>query len=378
MKHGRFLPSYVRKWEEEKSVQWWRSRIDSVTFAPYWTFVYRFFQYIQKGPDEAKEWAKGCSDKYEVLNEIQAFVNSLEGLRWKSKMNAYTGILSFFAHNRVPLPDDPSFKVHSAVPKTQRMIKITHLLELIGLSVQPYRSMILVKWMSLQDTEGLNYINLNHAGTIVNALREGNEVCRLDMPGRKQSKNRNPYFTFIGKDALDSLRDYFDRLRGWPKPTEPVWLYGFQKHNPSAANNAVTKIAFIHYWSRLLRKAGLIPKKPGKRTDRYGFNAHNTRDLAITKLEPVVGLKRNSVEFWTGHEIDKNGYLDLYMKQDYVLQQYLLAQPELNIISNLEKVVVQDNPETVARIAASEAKTLALTKMMESLQKQIEAMQNPQ
>lgn len=363
VKHGRFLPSHVRKWEEDRSVQWWKSRIDAVTFSAYWTYTYRFFQYVQKGPDEAKQWAKDCSDKYEVLNEIQAYVNSLDGLRWKSKLNAYTGILSFFAHNRVPLPDDPSFKIRSTVPKTERQIRMPHLLELIGLAAQPYRSMILVKWMSLQDTEGVNYINLNHAGPIVNALRDGKKVCRLDLPGRKQAKNRTPHFTFIGKDALDSLRDYFDRIRGWPKATEPVWLYGFQKYNLHTADNAVTKIAFIHYWARLLRKAGLIPKKPGKRTDRYGFNAHNTRDLAITKLEQVTNLKTSCTQFWAGHNIDPNGYKDFYIDPSWVEEQYLLAEPELNIISNQKKTV--KDPKDEARIAALEAKLTAMEKANE-------------
>lgn len=369
------IPSYVKEWEKERSVQWWKSRIDPSTFPPYWTFVYRFFQFLHKGPDEAKQWAKDTPDKYDVLNEIQAFINTLDGLRWKSKLNAYTAILSFFVHNRVPLPADPSFQIRSNVPRTERQITIPHLRELIGLATQPYRSMILVKWMSLQDSAGIDYINRNHAHLVVNALREDQTICRLDMPGRKKSKNRRTYFTFIGKDALDSLQEYFDRMRGWPKEGEPIWIYGHSKYHPDTANNVVTKIAFIHSWIRLLRRAGLINKKPGKRTSRYGFNAHNTRDLAISKLEEVKDLKPSCSQFWAGHNIDPNGYKDFYTNPSWVQEQYTLAQPYLNIISNQMIIVTKTDPELLARVESQEAQHEALRKMVESLQKQLEGKQ---
>jgi hypothetical protein len=69
-----------------ESVTWWASRINPKTLQGYWSYLYPFLQHIHRDPDEAKAWAKSVEDKYEVLNEIQAYVSSLEGLRYKTKI----------------------------------------------------------------------------------------------------------------------------------------------------------------------------------------------------------------------------------------------------------------------------------------------------
>jgi hypothetical protein len=87
-------------------------------------------------------------------------------------------------------------------------------------------------------------------------------------------------------------------------------------------------------WLRLLRKAKLIPKNQGSSTARYGFNVHNTRDLAISLLNTVPGLNPKCIEFWAGHDIDPLGYNQFYSTMpDYVVKQYGLTEPYLNIIS---------------------------------------------
>jgi hypothetical protein len=59
-------------------------------------------------------------------------------------------------HNRVMLPQDPSFIIRGDEPPVERRLTIENLKEIIGLAAQPWRSAILVKWQALLDSEGLN------------------------------------------------------------------------------------------------------------------------------------------------------------------------------------------------------------------------------
>lgn len=173
------------------------------TFPTFFSHLWRLLAQIGKNPEEAVEWAKAAEDPYEILDAIQGYVLGLDpDLRYKTKFNAYEATRSFFQHNRIMLPVDRTFQIRTDTPPVSRRISIENVRELIGLASQPLRSMLLVKWMSLTDNEGLIYINRRHAGTIVDGIRNNQEIIKLDMPGRKSNKNQKAYFTFIGRDAM--------------------------------------------------------------------------------------------------------------------------------------------------------------------------------
>lgn len=292
---------------------------------------------MHKTPEEAVAWARASPDKLDILDAIQGFVSQHSGLRHATQQFAYSAIRSFFMHNRVSLPQDASFRIRSDTAAVERHLTIENVKELLGLATQPMRSMILVKWMGLLDTQGLIYLSratddeaVKNRARILSALQTNETIVRVNMPGRKKMRNLHGFYTFIGADALESLRDYFERERGWPRPEEPMWIYSYAL----AKGRVITKQGFNASWLRLLRRAGLIPRRPGKLAARYGFGVHNTRDLAISLLNTVAGLNPLCPEFWAGHDIDPLGYNQFYnIKPDYVLEQYRLAEPHLNIVS---------------------------------------------
>ncbi|MBS7622200.1 hypothetical protein KEJ39_00800 [Candidatus Bathyarchaeota archaeon] len=49
------------------------------------------------------------------------------------------------------------------------------------------------------------------------------EPFLFEYPGRKREKEKKTYYTFLGHDALVAWREYFERLRGWPKEGEPIY-----------------------------------------------------------------------------------------------------------------------------------------------------------
>jgi hypothetical protein len=325
------LPLIAKDWLLQGSIGKWRGRIAERTFHGYYSFLYPFCLRVHKSPDELLAWARGNGDQYIVLDAIQSHVNNLTGLRHGSKVVAYAAIRSFFMHNRINLPDDRSFHIHSEVPPVERKISIENLKELFGLAAQPWRSMYLVKWMGLLDTEGLIYVSTTQAPQIAQAARESKRILRLSLPGRKKKRNEQPYYTWIGRDALESVKQYLERDRGEVKQGEALWLY-------SSTRQPVTKYGFNLAWIRLLRKARLIPDEKGNSPrSRYGFNVHNTRDLAISLLATVPNLKDFTVEFWAGHDIDPNKYKDIYnLQPEFAAKQYELAEPYLNLISASE------------------------------------------
>ena len=324
---GRRIPLYAQDWRQSEPVKRWRSRIAPGTFPNFYSHLWRFLTHIHKTPDEAITWAKG-QDPLDVLDLIQTYVLGLPAqLRYKTKFNAYEAPRSFFQHNRVILPVDRAFQIRSETPPVVRRLSIENMRELIGLASQPLRSILVCRWMSLTDTEGLIYISNHFSQEIVEAIKTNQPTVRLSMPGRKSHKNQKPFFTFIGRDALASIKEYFDRAKRWPQPGEPVWI-------SEQTNSGITKALFNQAWLALLRKAKLIPKQRGERSSRYGYGAHNTRDLTISLLSTVPNLKEFVVEFWAGHDIDPNQYRDLYnLQPKFAADQYNLAEPYLNILS---------------------------------------------
>src|SRR5208282_2662794 len=277
-------PVTVESWRDAESVKRWQQRLTPGSFVTFSSILKGYLEWVGMGPDELIAWGKSSNDPYVVLDSMQKYViQGLKGRRYKTQVNAYAAMRSFFTHNRVVLPQDRSFQIRGDAPPVERKLTIDNLRELIGLAAQPYRSMILVKWMGLLDTEGLIYFSNHCAEKVVQAIKEGKGFVQIGIPGRKRSRNVRSFYTFIGHDALESLREYFDRERGWPKPGESVWITG----NVALP---VTKFTFAQAWLRLLRKAKLIPKKAGGLMTRYGYNAHNTRDLAISLLNTVSGI----------------------------------------------------------------------------------------
>jgi hypothetical protein len=318
----------VSGWDRRR-VWKWRDRLEASTFTVYYTWAHRFFQALGKSPDEAVVWGKQLADKYELVDAIQNWVNSLTA-RYNTKRIAYATIRSFFLHNRVELPADRHFRMRGDEKPAERNLTAEHVRVLIGLAIQPWRSAFLAKWHGLLDNQGLVYVSNNHAETIVKALKANATVVRLTMPGRKKMKNVQGFETFLGPEPLAAIREYFENERGWPQPGEPVWVYGTESHK----GQPIKVRALQEAWMRLLRRARLVPaEKSGKSGIRYGFNVHNTRDLVISHLTEVPNLKEICVEYWAGHQIDPLGYRDLSLKPQFVTDQYRLAAPYLNILT---------------------------------------------
>jgi len=349
------LPDLSTGWLDCPSVKRWRGRLRDSTFETYWIWFTLFLEKTRRNPEGFLAWARTAS-KGDILDAIQDFAKTYEKRRHGTVLSVYTTLRSYLMHNRVDLPRDLSFNIQAETPAVVRQLQVEHVRELVGLAPQPYRSMIITKWMGLLDTEGLIQVSNDHMAEVVKAIRDKADLCKLVMPGRKRRRNKLPFHTFIGGDAFPSLREYFERERGYPGPGEPIWLNRRDKH-------PMTKMAFEGFWLRLLRRAGLVPEPEGDAGTRYGFGVHNTRDLAISILCTVPGLKEIVIDFWAGHTVDPLHYKEFYsVKPQWVEEQYRLAIPYLNIFSGSLSArheitggelvrLMRENPELIAELA---------------------------
>ena len=67
------------------------------------------------------------------------------------------------------------------------------------------------------------------------------KVIKIDLPGRKMLKNERPYYSFIGSDAIDALRNWLKHRPGKDKkgkPTKAIFTDQFGKPLSKTGMNA--------------------------------------------------------------------------------------------------------------------------------------------
>jgi len=300
-----------------------------------------------------------AEDEYQVIELIQQYLDSRHDLRAGSKRQMLTVIRSFFRKNRCPLPESADFTIRAEKPPTEAKLTVKEIREAVGGLPLCWRSLFLVKYQAFLDTKRLAWLNLHGAEQVTRQLREDKAIIRLDVPcGRKKNANerRGMYFTYFGADAAESLRRYFNEVRGWPSPGQAMWVWTKEDshHTKDARLLPLDREAISAKWLRLTRRLNMIPQKPGHgRNHRYGFNLHEFRDVATTELHVKAkgkGLDMDCVKLWCGQvgQLDPLKYDKFFKDQDYVGKQYALAEPFLNIISN---PAAQDQTELVKQNA---------------------------
>jgi len=317
-------------------VEFWLSRLDWDSQRSYRSYLNRFLIWLRHqpgwgfvSPRDILVRQLQSEDPYEMLDLLQKHVGGLRA-RKASKRKIYTVVKSFFAHNRCALPSDPSFRIHSDVPPVVPRLSVENILEAYMAANLCYKSAIMVKWQAFLDSSRLVYVSQHLAEQVVSQIQQGVHPVRIDLPGRKSKENEGQFFSFIGRDAVDALVKYFEEDRGWPKAKDPIWLIRDRK--------PLSKLAFEMAWMRIMRRVGRVPKKQGPIGSRYGYNAHEMRDVAMSLCHTQVkklGFDMDSAKFWAGQvgQVDPLKYDKFYEDSTYMRDQYLIAENCLNILS---------------------------------------------
>lgn len=268
-------------------------------------------------------------ERYRLLDLIGEYVSERGGT-YRSMRTRYCVLRSFFLHNRVDLPRE-RFEPRPTRAPAEGRLTVEAVREIVVASPLRYKCVYLTVWMGLMDLERFQRFNLSYAERLVGHLRARGPRAPLRvnfMAGRK--RNHEPFYTFIGRDALEAWLKYFEQERGWPKPGEPLAL--------NRAGEALMKNTIRSFHRLLLERIGFLNKRRrGSRASRYGLNIHEFRDVARSLLEKAKekGFNTTCAEFWMGHAIDALNYNKFYkLDPDYVERQYRIAEEYLNIVSN--------------------------------------------
>lgn len=315
------------------SAQNWLSRIGENTRRDYEYTFKRFLKwktenggkFSDMSPDELIAYQRNCSnnDCYEILDMIQRWILGMSGLAYKTKRLYYVSILSFFTHNRAELPKDKSFKIRGDKPRTPSNLRPEHVRKALLIANPMYGAMIscmLEGGMGI--AEVIEWSN-NGWKNLRDQLDKGSDIIKIELQGRKSHRNIRPYFTLIGGDALDLLKQYLGPEL--PEERDAIFINAFK--------TPVKKTALKLFWLRHLTRLRIIEKaENGTKGTRYGYGLHELRDIFRTqwsqsRANPDIG------EFLMGHKLDEYGYNQVYRDYDYVVEEYRKALPFLNVLS---------------------------------------------
>jgi integrase len=198
-------------------------------------------------------------------------------------------------------------------------------------------------------------------------LRQHARVIRISLIGRKSRKNDYNYYTFIGEDAIQALRNYIPKR---PVGAEAIFII--------QNGQAVTKTAIKYYWFRHLKKLGIIkPRKEGPGT-RYGKNLHELRDVFRTQWEKSPAAA-NIAEYIMGHQVDPLEYNKAFRDTKWASKEYLKALPLLQVMSSgkpfgkVDESLLEEQTRTIEVLRTEVARLRALVNEREGLWREIEA-----
>lgn len=281
--------------------------------------------------EEAVRFQKGAAgdDRYRLSDLVAEYVRE-HGGTYKSLEWYYAVIRSFFLFCRAELPKvRVSFEPTKDATVSRLDLDVFKvLLKDSGLRDQ---AIYLTLFQGIIDQHRF-FTSFNPRGFELgeHIKKSGVEVpFRVDfLRGRK--RNYRAYNTWVGREALEAWRLYFERKRGYPKKGKCAALDQYGK--------PLTKEGFYRAHTRKLRKLGYVDGF-GDVSSRYGYNPHELRDLARSVLEKAKGEGFNtlSAEYWMGHKVDPLFYNKIWkLDPAYNLEQYRIAEKHLNIVSGMQ------------------------------------------
>ena len=317
-------------------VKKWLSRVGRKTGRDNFNSFRRWINWLRErgldyGPDDLLRIQREKGG-YEVLDLVQEYVRSLD-LRESSLRRYYASLRSFFLHNRVPLPLDPSFQIRSDKPRVVGRLTVEDFKYFIASSNRLYRAVFMCMFQGGMGLNEVVYWSNNGWESLKSQLDRDVHPVKVDLPGRKSRRNKKPYYTFIGRDARDGLEDYLE-----VRPPESKSIFVNQYGRP------LTKQIIYLYWLRHMKKIGLIKFQGSSSGNRSGRNPHELRDLFKSRFEKS-GASNNASEFFLGHVIDPQEYNKAFRDVDYARRQYRKALPWLNILSGDPEKVPLDSLE---------------------------------
>ncbi len=273
------------------------------------------------GPDGLVEWQRSHPGDYALVDLLEEYIDCHPEWSVGHKRKVLSTIRSFFMHNRAPMPPDPSYRIRSDKEPVVSRLTVEEFRKIVLASNPTYRAVWLCMLQAGMGCNEVIYWSDHGWPSLKRQLREGRHPIRIELPGRKRNRNVKPYYTFIGRDAIEALEAYLEQR---PNVDGPIFITKF--------GQPLTYWTLWRYWMRKLRELGLIKPRRGRGV-RYGKNPHAIRSLFRSRWR-LSGCDPEVAEFFLGHDIDKLGYdKSPWLSPEWFEEQYCRAERWLNIIS---------------------------------------------
>ncbi|MGO9646313.1 MAG: hypothetical protein ACLPY5_16390 [Candidatus Bathyarchaeia archaeon] len=302
---------------------------------------------------EFQDQSKG-RQRYLLLDLMEEYVQQ-KGGTYVSMQVRLSHLRCFFIRNRVEMPSPSDWQPQPTREPTQGKLTVDQVKEIITHASLRDAAIFLTMFQGMMDLERFQEFNRSSAEALVEHIRvKGiDEPFRIDfLNGRK--RNRDRFYTYLHRDALNAWKIYFERERGWPQ-TGPIAI---RRDKLKGLSKYAIRLAFITLACRLKLREPI--GRVHEVSHRTGVAPHEAfRDVVRSLLQTAVkdGFDTACAEFWMGHSIDPlryNKFADL--EPEYVLENARIAAKYLNLISAGHdkelKTVTKQNEELHNQITA--------------------------
>jgi len=281
-------------------------------------------------PDDMVKFQQAVDNgsRYVIIDRlVQPYLTACE-VRYHTKRQRLIHIRSFFSHNRAELARDPNIRIRSDEPPIQGTLTVEDV-KLAILACKPaYQAAFLCMFQSAMDQEMLTYWNehgyddlIRQLATVQKLPRE-EQTIRIQLPGRKSNRNREGFYTFIGADAIDAIRNWLP-----DRPSHATAIFTDQNKTPLDKSN------MRHLWNYNIKRLGLVDPGLKHKGARTGKGLHEMRDVwrsmwSKSPASATVG------EYLMGHQIDVLQYDKSFRDVEFYRREYLKAVPWVNILSS--------------------------------------------
>ncbi|MEM2561497.1 MAG: tyrosine-type recombinase/integrase [Candidatus Bathyarchaeia archaeon] len=278
----------------------------SRTLETYAYWIMRYCKWSGLNPDELIMDA----EKNDVGSRIHWFLAYLrsQGLRDGSIINAFKAIKCFYSSNfvegvKMPLIFKKTLRraptYNDRPPTREEILKM--------LSVADVREKAIITMLALGGFRPSTLVRLKYRH-VQEDLERGIVPVHIHVEASITKGHYGNYDTFIGAEAVETLKNYLDYRRAGDKYTPPEEI---QPESPLIRNEylaakyiregkippVITTDRLYDIVHKVYRQAGLIK---GRKSGRYELRVHSLRKFFKTQLE-AKGVKTIYVEYMMGH-----------------------------------------------------------------------------
>ena len=305
-----------------------------------------FCDWIGKTPDqliaERKAELKDSETEMDAENKLREFCAVLENKKTVTRTTIATKyhapVKSFYSYNNVPLKlRTPKHTTREREPHTVEQIKA--LMKIVDVRERAFIMLLKDSGMSREDAVMLRY------GDIKAEYEAGKEVIHLKVVRQKESIE---YDTFIGKNAIESLKAYLEyRQRRGETITDNTPIIATLK------GKALTPENFSTIFDRLSDKAGF-------KTSPHRFRKY---------FESHLGLSAPSflVKSWMGHSLGVEGHYfmpPLEKQREKYAESYkeidISEKPTLSELKVKQMIALEQLKQTIPSERYAELEKLVL------------------